>query len=677
MLVEWVLGAARAQPLTIALEDLHWADASTLELIQLLAEQGPMARLLLLCTARPEFHPQWPLRAHHTQINLNRLSARNVREMITQMAARNALASETVETVIERTGGVPLFVEELTRAVLESGSGKLAGHEIPVTLHDSLMARLDRLGPAKEIIQIGAVIGGEFSYELLHAVHPVGKEELQTALRSATDAELVYVRGIAPEATYQFKHELIQYAAYEALLKSRRKELHGLVARTINDKFPALKQAHPEVLARHWTEADETERAMAEWTRAGNAAEMRNAFSEALASYYEALALLKLMPESSERDARELALWQAALLVLVRTRGTGAPETLDAAACALALAKKTGNLTQLAGVMIIRGSGAVELGDILAASAFADEALALALNGGDPATIKYARNLEIQVSYFGGNLANLEKHFAAGRDLFEQSGLGENLVTVTALGYASLSACYLGRAETARQRLAQLRRAARENNQWEMTWVELSAAVFHTLLGEYELAEQFALRALDLSEKFQFAALTMNSRVYLGYARAQLGQASEGIALISQGIAETPTIRTAGFARFFAFLAAAQKKAGAIEDALESIEQSLQVHPEVLITRSEAMRVHGELRLEKGQAELAKADFRDSIALARRMDAKTLELCSTVSLARLLASEGRPDEAHSILDEIYSWFTEGFDTPDLKDAKALLDQLTV
>jgi predicted ATPase/class 3 adenylate cyclase len=308
MLVEWVLGAARAQPLVMAIEDLHWADASTLEVVQLLAEQGPTAHLLLLCTARPEFHPQWLLRAHHTQITLNRLSARNVREMIAQVAARNALAGETVDTVVERTSGVPLFVEELTRAVLESGSEKLAGREIPVTLHDSLMARLDRLGPAKEVIQIGAVIGSEFSYELLQAVHPVGAEALQSALRSATDAELIYVRGIAPEATYQFKHTLIRDAAYEALLKSRRKELHGQVARTISDKFPGLKEAHPEVLARHWAEAGDTAQAITEWTHAGKAAESHYAFKEAQQSYEQALALLSLLPESVERDLHELDL---------------------------------------------------------------------------------------------------------------------------------------------------------------------------------------------------------------------------------------------------------------------------------------------------------------------------------------------------------------------------------
>jgi len=195
LLVEWIFGTARQQPLIIALEDLHWADPSTLELLQLLVEQGNTAPLFLLFTARPEFHPAWPLRAHHAQLNLNRLGTRDIRKMVMQVAAQKALTDETISAVIERTGGVPLFVEELTRAVLESGTGKLAGREIPVTLHDSLMARLDKLGPARETLQTGAVLGSEFSYELLEAVHRLDDVELQRRLRTLTDAELLYVRS--------------------------------------------------------------------------------------------------------------------------------------------------------------------------------------------------------------------------------------------------------------------------------------------------------------------------------------------------------------------------------------------------------------------------------------------------------------------------------------------------
>jgi class 3 adenylate cyclase len=267
--VEWVVRHARIQPLVIVTEDLHWADPSTLELIGLLVEQGATERLLLLCTARPEFRAPWPPRAHHRQIAINRLNSGDVRTMVREVAARKALTDETVAAVVDRTGGVPLFVEELTRAVLESGSGKLSAHEIPVTLHDSLMARLDRLGSAKEVIQLGAVIGSEFSYELLHEVYPVSRVDLARALSRLADAELVYVRGSVPEATYQFRHALIRDAAYEALLKSRRKELHRLVARTIDQQFAAIKQERPEVLARHWTEAGEPEPAVAEWLRAG------------------------------------------------------------------------------------------------------------------------------------------------------------------------------------------------------------------------------------------------------------------------------------------------------------------------------------------------------------------------------------------------------------------------
>ena len=346
-LVEWALGAARVQPIVIAIEDLHWADPSTLELLQLLVEQGATARLLLLHTARPEFRAAWPLRTHHTQITLNRLSSRNVRTMVGQVAAQKALTEETVAAVVERTGGVPLFVEELTRAVLESGDAKLTGREIPVTLHDSLMARLDKMGPAKEVAQLGAVIGSEFSYELLHAVHPLAEEDLRRALRGLADAELLYVRGLAPEATYQFKHALIRDAAYEALLKSRRKDLHRLVASTIDDKFAAFKEAHPEVPARHWTEAGETEPAIAEWSKAGKAAEARNAFREALESYQQAMALLTLLPESPERDLRELELRELVVQMLNVTRGYAAPETREATERAAVLAEKSGNLTQL------------------------------------------------------------------------------------------------------------------------------------------------------------------------------------------------------------------------------------------------------------------------------------------------------------------------------------------
>src|SRR6266851_5527250 len=504
-LVEWVLGAIGVQPLVIAIEDLHWADPSTLELIQLLVEQGATSRLLLLYTARPEFHAEWPPRAHHTHITLNRLSARNVREMIAQVAARNALASETVDAVIERTSGVPLFVEELTRSVLESGA-RLSGREIPVTLHDSLMARLDRLGPAKEVAQVGAVIGREFSYELLHAIHPIAEEDLQRRLRSLADAELLYVRGIAPDANYQFKHALIRDAAYEALLKSRRRELHRLVARIIDEKFPALKDAQPEVLARHWTQAGETELAIAEWLRAGKAAEARNAFKEALESYQQALRLLSLLPESPERDRRELELMQTVVQMLYVTRGYGAPETNEAAERAAALAEKSGNLTQLVDWLIRRGITANMSGDLLAAGGALDHALELALRDGSPANLAHVYTLQIMTRYWRGDLAGAEEHFSAGLKFFDDPGFRQRPTgpVVIAFGLASWVAWRLGRADVAREREVQMMAAASGNNPYAVAWSGFFAAYLRVYMREYEQAEILAARAVELSEKHQF-----------------------------------------------------------------------------------------------------------------------------------------------------------------------------
>ena len=677
-LVEWVLGAARMQPIAIAIEDLHWADPSTLELLRLLVEQGATSRLLLLYTARPEFGVHWPLRAHHTQITLNRLNSRNVRTMVEEVAAREmlhrVLAEETIATVVERTGGVPLFVEELTRAVLERGDAKLSAREIPVTLRDSLMARLDRLGPAKEVVQVGAVIGGEFSYELLHAIHPIAEEELQRALRTLADAELLYVRGIAPEATYLFKHALIRDAAYEALLKSRRKDLHRLLAHTIDGKFPAFKDTHPEVLARHWTEAGEAEPAIAQWSRAGTVAEGRNAFSEALESYQQALALLKLLPESSARDLHELKLRQSVVQMLWVTRGYAAPETIDATERAAALAEKSGNLAQLVNLMILRGVSALVAGDIPAASALANLALDLALREAGPTSLGVAHHLQILTRYSRGDLAGVEKHFTAGGKFFDDPGLRQYPgATVSAFGFASFNALVLGRADIARARMARMMAAANRDNPFDAALSGYYAAVLRVLLREYEQAEALAARALELSEQHQFRLLALHSRCALGQTRAHLGRAPEGIVLIREGIAGLIDIGARlGLNNFTAHIAEAQVRAGAIGDALETVEQALQARN----PNPETLRLRGELRLKQGQTEPAEADFREAIALARRVDAKFYELRATMSLARLLAQENKRGEARAMLAEIYNWFTEGFDTPDLKDAKALLDELT-
>jgi class 3 adenylate cyclase/tetratricopeptide (TPR) repeat protein len=676
-LVEWLIGAARTQPLVSVIEDLHWADPSTLELIQLLVEQGATAPLMLIYTARPEFSPPWPLRAHHTQLTLNRLSAREVRTIISEVAARKALSDETIAIVVERTSGVPLFVEELTHAVLESGDGKLIGRSIPVTLHDSLMARLDRLGPAKEVIQIGAVIGGEFSYELLHAVHPINAEALQGALQSATDAELIYVRGMAPEATYQFKHALIRDAAYETLLKSRRKELHGRVAKTINEQFSGLKKTHPGVVAHHWTEAGETAQAIAEWSRAGNAHESHHAFKEAQQSYQQRLALLSLLPDSPERDLHELEARQSIIRMLLVTTGINSPEGIDACARAVALAEKSGNISQLTSFMYAAGFAAHNAGDHERAATLANQALELAEREVDPANLAAVYHLQIWVRFFRGDLSGCEEHFARGLKFFEDAAICPfPMARLEVVGVASFNAWLLGRADLARERLVQMTSTANQNSPADAAWSGWLGASLYLLMRENERAEVLAARAVELLEKHEMALFAAGARCALGLARAELGRPVEGIALIRQGMTDLAALGMHLDAHIW-WLAIAQTLEGAIEDALETIEQVLAPdRPEANMVRPEAFRVRGELQTKLGRIEAAEADFRTALTAARRMRAKVWELRATMSLARLLRDTDRRDEAYSMLSNIYDWFTEGFDTADLKDAKALLDNLS-
>jgi tetratricopeptide (TPR) repeat protein len=564
--------------------------------------------------------------------------------------------------------------------VVEAGDAKLAG-EIPVTLHDSLMARLDRLGAAREVAQVAAVVGGEFSYELLRAIHPITEDLLQHALHALADAELLYVRGIAPEAVYQFKHALIRDAAYQCLAKSRRVELHRQVARTIEEKFPAQAEMRPELLARHWSEANETERAIMEWERASKAAEGRNAFKEALAGYQEALRLLDPIPATPARDARELGLRHAVLVLLLLIKGGGAPEAIEAAGRAIALARKSGNSNEFSQLMTTRAFAVLVSGDLRAATELANEALALALEERDPQSVGLAHGVELFMCFFRGDLAGTEQHFARALELFERPELDDlaRLVAIVGFSVASLNAYQLGRVGLARMRQAQMIRAAtHKDNQYEVANVGFMTACLYNSLGEYEQAAAAAAPALELAVQGQFPELTSHLRIQLGHARAQLGRFTQGIALMRHGIAGLLEMAPhPGLTSYFTFLAAAQQKAGKLDDAFESIEQALSVNPAIIIARPEALKTRGELRLLKGQAGSAEADFRSSISRARCMGAKASELRATTSLARLLASKGRRGEAHAMLAGIYNWFTEGLDTADLKDAKALLEQLSV
>ena len=676
-LAGWLFGVARTQPAVMAFEDLHWFDASTLELIQLLIEQGATSPLLVLYTARPEFQPPWTSRTHHTHLTLNRLTAREARELVGQVLATSALSDETVDHVIERTGGVPLFVEELTRAVLERADAKPTAREIPATLHDSLMARLDRLGPAKEVAQIASIIGREFSYELLQVVSPMKEDDLQSALARLGDAELIHARGIPPDANYTFRHALIQDAAYEALLKSRRRQLHRRVAVAMTETFPVLAETQLEVIARHWTEAGEREKAVAAWRNAGDDASKRYAFKEAENAHRHGLDLIRAQADSRERDAQELELMNRLIPVLQLAKGWAAPEAAEAIAYARSLAEKTDNFGQLLLQVIGAFVSAVSRGDLPAASSLAAQISDLALREGSPAVLGLAHVGEITTRYFGGDLSGAEEHFLAGAGLFQIGG--ERFVTTVAsgFGFGSHVAWMLGRADTARDRIHQAIAGAEAlKSPFELAYAQYLAAMLHLFMREFAEAKTSAQKSIALSDEYGIRQYSAGSRVFLGLTEAALGHPAEGIPVIDLGLVGlNESGALAAMTLYLSWFALAQSLDGKVPDALGTIEKALQVNPAEVAWRPEAKRIRGELRLGLRQTDGAESDFRDAISLAKKIGAKAWELRAAMSLVRMLIGRGDLAEARDLLTPLYTSFTEGFDTADLNDAKVLLDEL--
>jgi hypothetical protein len=573
---------------------------------------------------------------------------------------------------------VPLFAEELTRLILE-GDGRSVVHDIPATLHDSLTARLDRLGPAKEVAQIAAVIGREFSYELLHAVSAMRETELQSALQKLVNAEVIYARGIAPEATYQFKHALIQDAAYEALLKSRRRELHRLVAQKIVEEFAPVAEAQPELIARHWANAHETEPAIAAWRKAGDSAFLRYACKEAEASYRHALDLLRTLAESRERLERELALLNRFIPALQLTRGWAAPEAAEAVAHARALAQKTDNPWQLLLQLVGSFVGALSRGDLSAASALAPQVFDLAERDGSPPVLGLGRVIKLSACYFRGDLGEAEEHYIAGEGLFAAAGEKFPSTVGSGFGFGSHVAWLLGHPDTARERIrTAIVRATQIGSPFELAYAQHVAAILQLFLREFAQAKSAAAQSIALSDEHGFRQYAAGSRVFLGLADVALGHLRDGMPNVYAGL-EGLNESGAGtmMSLYLCWVAIAESLDGRVPQALERIENALQANPLELTWKPEVIRMRGELRRLIGQTEEAEADFRGAIALAQKISAKAWELRATTSLARLLGEAGRRDEGRGMLSGIYDRFTEGFDTADLKEAKVLLGSWAV
>lgn len=676
-LSSWVFWAATVQPLVISIEDMHWVDPSTIELLQVLADQGATLPLMLIVTARPEFRAPWPLRAHHAQITLNRLTDRQTREIVAGVAARAGLLADVIEGVVKRTDGVPLFAEELTRLLLDT-QRQSGAREIPATLQDSLTARLDRLGPARDVAQVGSVIGREFSYELLHAVSPFPETELQSSLEKLADADLIQARGLPPEATYQFKHALIQDAAYGALLKSKRRELHGRVAQTIEEKLPALAEAQPQILARHWSDAGEIEPAIAAWTKAAKAADGRSAFKEAEEAYRQALTLLTTLPETPERDGREIDLIVPLVVVASNNHGWSSTTVTALSGRSNALAEKAATLSQLVLQRFAAMVSTWQSGDYARARALADQLLDLAEREGSDFSLRCAHEGQFWTRYSSGDFSGAESHYDAWLRICGRAGHGSFPgETTAAFGVAAQCAWHLGRSDDVRDRTARSVAFGRQSGVAAdiLTALNMRSATA-MMQRDPESAEAAGAEALAMAEKHGLTTFANTARVPLAWGRAHLGQAEQSVPIMRKSIAGmigSGTRSEAGDALLR--LADVLNVGGVFVEALATVELFLKDYPDHVIIRPHALHLRGELRFKLGETELAESDFRDAIELARKIGTKPLELRAATALAQLWADQGKRDEARALLAPIYAWFTDGFDTRDLSEAKAQLEAL--
>jgi tetratricopeptide (TPR) repeat protein len=452
------------------------------------------------------------------------------------------------------------------------------------------------------------------------------------------------------------------------------------VAHTIDKEFPALGESHPEVLARHWTEAGETEPAIAQWTRAGEVARERNAFLEAQESCGQALALLRTLSDSPDRVLREMELMQSIGFMLTATRGHAAPETIEAIERLAAVAEKGGHLKQLVNMLSSRFMGMYMSGNHQEIGIIADQALELAIREGSPSSLALAYDHQILARFTVGDFAGVEKQFAQWLRYCDDPEFKRKTIPGTAVvpfGYASWNAWMLGRSDVARAREARMMAAAEANgnNPHDVAYSAYFAASLRIYLKDFEQAETLAARALEVSLHNKFPNMAAFDRCALGLARAVLGYPTEGLALIREGIAGLVEVG-AQPSGYFTSLAGAQALAGDLAGALATVEQALQANTGSPTARAGTLTLRGELRSAQGQTELAEQDLRDAVAAARSAGAIAPELGATISLARLLAKKDRREEARAMLAEIYAAFTEGFDTADLKNAKALLDEMS-
>ncbi len=703
-LMSQLAGLARRQPVLMIFEDVHWIDPTSLEVLGRTVDRIKTLPALLIVTFRPEFNAPWVGQSHVVSLTLNRLGDREAAAIIAGLVGNNALPADVMAEIVERTDGIPLFVEEMTKAVLEAESEGAARRTVaavpspvlavPASLHASLMARLDRLGPAKEVAQIGSATGREFSHALLASVVRKPEAELGSALDRLVQAGLLFRQGVPPQASYLFKHALVQDAAYGTLLREPRRALHARIAEALEKEFAETAESQPEILAHHCTEAGLIEKAAGLWGKAGQRSQARSALVEAAAQLARALEQIATRPGTAALRREQIKLQVALITPLIHVKGYAAAETKAAAEQARSLIEQAEALGEPSEDPLLLFSVLYAFwvannvafnGD--ACRGLAAQFLALAEKQRATVPLMVGHRLMGVSLLFTGDIAEGRGHFdqalalydpAEHRPLATRFGQ-DNAVTV--LAYRSWALWLLGYTEAALRDANDSLRNAREMGQAaELMFALDFAAVRYTLCGNRAAAAAQAQELVALAEEKGSLHWKAYGMMNQGCVLALTGRASEAIEMLGLGMT---AMRTTGATLWMPFylphLALAHAELGQFEaawrcigEAMTAVETTKEKWCEAEIHRSA-----GEIALMSPEPDAAKAQahFERAIAIARAQQAKSWELRAATSLARLWRDHGKRQQARDLLAPVYGWFTEGFDTADLKEAKALLNEL--
>jgi class 3 adenylate cyclase/predicted ATPase len=687
-LVEMLLAFSVQRPTLCIFEDAHWLDASTLELLELMISRIAHARVLLIVSSRPEFRPTWLAHANVSTHSLTRLSQAEVRTMIRDLLRGGNMPQKLVDQIIEKADGVPLFIEELTSSTLSAPLRETLGHteqpaslRVPETLSDALMERLDRAAPSRRVAQIAAVIGREFSDDLLSAAARIDEEDMQSALSLLEQADIIYRVGISPFVRFAFKHVLLRDAIYDSLLKSKRQQIHADIAAILVHDFPKLVENQPEVLALHYQEAGNHQMAIRYWFESGQRALAHSANVEAIANFRKALQLLNALPETPERIKQEIDIQLALGIPLIAVRGYTAAETREAFSRARTLCLRLGDIPEYFQALFGLWGNHWMCGKNDEALRMADEFLSRSRALSDPVLLMVANRVMGSTLLTLGDFQSSASHFeetirlSTGREerpLYNLYMVGPRAASLLLLSW---DLWILGYPDQALSRVSEALASGKDlGHPYTVAFAHYMTSVVHLLRGDAAHALESAERSFEMSQEQRFSLYAILSRISRGRAIGELGRLGEARVELTQGIDEARR-NGVGFMlpMMDSWLADVHTKTGENEYALSFVERALTNIGDVT-GRSWEAELHRQraqilLALDPSKLREAESHLQKSIEVARGQSAKSLELRAATNLAELWRAQGRPDEARALLEPICHWFNEGAETADLKQAR--------